>query len=750
MQQPDRERDGENDEGGPDEWRGAAGRGVRGRRGLDRGPAAGLQGVSCDGPYVIRTESVAVLPRWSFRVIAGRARRVALALATAVVAVVPGAAAEPLTFTRDIAPIVFARCAACHRAGEIAPFPLLTYRDVRQRLTQIKDVTERGVMPPWKPRPGSHPFLDDRSLTAVERERLLAWIGDGAPEGSAADLPAAPAFASGWQLGVPDLVVSLPAPYQLRADGPDLFRSFVLPVPTDRARYVRAIEFHPGNPRAVHHANMGVDRTRSSRRLDTADAAPGYEGGMVPDAEYPPGYMLGWTPGQNARPSPDGMAWRLEPQSDFVVQLHMQPTGKSEPVQPSVAFYFTDTPPRATPVGLRLGSQTIDIPPGDAAYTISDRFVLPVDADLLAVQPHAHNLGRRVTGTMTRPGGDVETLIAIDDWDFRWQDVYRYASPIRLPRGTTVSMTFVYDNSAANARNPFSPPRRVVWGQNTSDEMGDLWLQLVPARIEDLPALREAIQRKSLSDDIAAYTKVMRADPQNPLRHDALATLQLQAGRIETAVAEYRESLRLNPDSAPTHYNLGLALSMLRRYPEATTEFEAALAIDPRHAEAHNNLGAMLHVSGRFDEAVAHYREAIALNPENAEANSNLGRLLIVRREFPAAIRAFRDALRVRPDSVSALAGLALVLAAAPAAGDRAPAEALALAERAVSLTARQEPASLDALAAGYAALGNFVQAQAAATEAVQVAQRLGMAPFAGEIQGHLESYRQSQPLIFR
>ena len=127
------------------------------------------------------------------------------------------------------------------------------------------------------------------------------------------------------------------------------------------ARYVKAMEFHPGNARAVHHANIGIDRTKSSRRLDAADPEPGYVGGMVPDADYPPGYMLGWTPGQHPRPSPEGMAWRLEPDSDLVVQLHLQPTGKPETVQVSVGFFFTDDPPTRTPVGLRLGSETIAI-----------------------------------------------------------------------------------------------------------------------------------------------------------------------------------------------------------------------------------------------------------------------------------------------------------------------------------------------------------------------------------------------------
>src|SRR5581483_4580123 len=220
-----------------------------------------------------------------------------------------------------------------------------------------------------------------------------------------------------WQLGAPDLIVRMPAPYVVRADGGDVFRTFVVAIPTERARFVRAIEFHPGNARVVHHANIGIDRTRSSRELDAKDPEPGYVGGMVPDARYPEGQLLGWTPGQVPHAAPPGMSWRLEANSDLVLQLHLQPTGKPEPLQVSVAFYFTDDPPRRSPLGLRLGSETIDIPPGDARYVVRDDYVLPVDVDLLALQPHAHNLGRTMEADATLPDGTIRDLIAIDDWD---------------------------------------------------------------------------------------------------------------------------------------------------------------------------------------------------------------------------------------------------------------------------------------------------------------------------------------------
>jgi Flp pilus assembly protein TadD len=652
------------------------------------------------------------------------------------------------TFSKDVAPIVFDHCAACHRPGDIGPFSLLTYRDARLHATQIADVTARRVMPPWKPKHGEIAFIGDRSLTDEQIQTIQRWVAGGAPEGNPADLPAAPTFASGWQLGTPDVVVTMDAPYVLQASGSDVFRTFVIPIPTHAARYVRGIEFHPGNPRAVHHANIGIDRTGSSRRLDAADPDPGYVGGMVPDAAYPPGYMLGWTPGQRARPSPDGMPWRLEPGSDLVVQLHMQPTGKPEPVQVSAAFYFTDEAPVRTPVGLRLGSETIDIDAGDAHYVVTDGYVLPVDVEVLGVQPHAHNLGRQMHAEATRPDGSVVPLITIDDWDFRWQDVYRYAHPIPLPKGTRLSMQYVYDNSAANPRNGSHPPKRVVWGQNTTDEMGDLWVQLVPVRNADLQQLAEDIGRKTHGEDLAAYTKLMNADPANPLRHDTVGMLSLQAGDPVGAARQFRASLQLNPDSAPTHYNLGIALSLQRSYAEAIAEFREALRVDPDYADAHNNLGALLTLQGQFDEAAGHYRRAIALRDDNADAHNNLARILWAEGQSTDAIREFQRAAALRPDAPSPLAGLAWVRATAPDAALRSPDEAVRLGERAAQLTGRRDPAVLDILAAAYASAGQFDRASAAAREALQLATASGLAPLAEQIRGRMALYAARQPFV--
>ncbi len=654
------------------------------------------------------------------------------------------ARAEPApTFNRDVAPIVFRHCAPCHRPGGVGPFSLLMYRDVRARASQIADLTARRVMPPWKPEPGHGAFEGERRLSDEQIAIIRRWAAAGAVEGDVSDRPAPPEWPTGWQLGTPDVVVRMPEPFTLAASGPDVFRTFVLPIPLPRARFVTALEFRPDNPRVVHHANIGVDRSGSSRRLDARDPGPGYSGGMVLDARYPEGHFLGWTPGRLASRMPPDMPWRLDPGSDLVVQLHMPPTGKPEVVQVSVGFYFTDAPPRRTPAALRLGRQTIDIPPGERQQEITDSYRLPVDVDALALQPHAHLLAREVRADATLPNGDVTPLIYIKDWDFRWQDVYRFRDPVFLPRGTRVTMRFTYDNSANNPRNPSRPPRRVVWGENTTDEMGDLYLQVVPRNDRDLAPLAQDFRRKVYAEDVAAYTKLLGEDPANPLRHDALALVHLQAGRAAEAAPHFRDALRLNPDSAPTHYNLGIALSALGDRAAALAEFREAVRLDPTHAQAQNNLGAVLHASGRIGEALERYRVAVDLDPDNAEAQSNLGQALAATGQTREAADHLRRALEMKPDAPAALAALAWIRATAVEGDLRDPVDAVRLGERAVELSGGRLLTALDALAAAYAATGRFDRAVAVAASGVELASRSGALAEAAQMRARVEQYKQ-------
>ncbi len=531
---------------------------------------------------------------------------------------------RPPTFAADIAPIIFEACGSCHRPGGPGPFSLLTHDAVRRHATQIVQVTKSRFMPPWKASADGGPFVGQRRLSDREIARIEEWVEAGTPLGDTRELPKAPSRTDGWQLGKPDLVVTLPAAFRLQAEATDVFRIFAIPLPIDRVRYIRGLEFLPGNPRVVHHANIRIDYTPSTRQLDSADPLPGYDGLMPRSAVYPEGHFLGWTPGQLAPLVPSAFAWPLMPGADLVVQLHMQPSGAIEDVQPTIGLYFGDEPPTRTPAILRLGSQGIDIAPGEGNYTIEDSYVLPIDVELHALQPHAHYRARDVRGTATLPDGSTRSLIHIGEWDFRWQHVYRYETPLALPKGTRLAMEYVYDNSIENPRNPDRPARRVLWGQRTVDEMGDLWFQLVPKNARDLETLRTEAQHKMTIEDTVGYETMLRVTPDDVELHDDVALLYLGLGRAAEAASHFKKSVALRPNSASAHFNLATALSVGGRFDEAIGEYERALALDPEHPSAHNNLGSVLSALGNRLDALRHFRAALASKPDNQQAQVNL------------------------------------------------------------------------------------------------------------------------------
>jgi Flp pilus assembly protein TadD len=555
----------------------------------------------------------------------------------------------PVTYSRDIAPLVVDRCGMCHHPGGSAPFSLLTYADVRRRATQIATVTKSRLMPPWKADPADGPFVGQHPLSSADMHLIQQWVEEGAAEGDPRDLPAPRTWTDGWQLGKPDVIVTLPQAYTLAAEGTDVFHIFVLPIPVDGTRFVRGLEFRPGNALVVHHANIRIDRTPASRRLDEADPGPGYDGLIAHSAEYPDGHFLGWTPGQMAPLLPTDLAWRLEKNTDLVMELHMQPSGKPELVAPSVGLYFGDEAPTHTPAMLRLGRQNIDIPAGDADYTIADSYVLPVDADVLALQPHAHYRARDVRGDATLPDGSVRELIHIADWDFRWQHVYRFVTPLRLPKGTTLSMRYRYDNSTTNARNPQQPPARARWGQRSADEMGDLWIQVLTRDEHDLDLLSQDFRSKVAAEDVFGYEAEIERHPADAALHDDVALLYLELGRADRAIAHFQMSTGLKPQSAAAHYNLGTALTVAKRLDEAVAEYQAALAIDPAYANVHNNLGNVLLAQNRVDEAIREFQEVVRLRPDSASSLRNLAAAYAMAGQFDRAIETADAALRLNP-----------------------------------------------------------------------------------------------------
>lgn len=562
--------------------------------------------------------------------------------------------ANAQTFSRDIAPIVFNACVSCHRVNGPGPFPLTSYDEVRRRSTQIAKVTASRFMPPWKVEPGVGHFVGQRLLTDEEIALIDRWSKSGAPQGDPKDMPAVPKFADGWLLGKPDLIVKPAAAYLLPAQDTDAFRIFAIRIPVTKRTYVTGIEFHPGNARVVHHANIRIDRTNATRKLDDADPLPGYDGLMPRSAEYPEGHFLGWTPGQIAPLVRPELAWTLEPGSDLVVQLHLQPSGAVEQVLPEIGLYFTDRVPHQTPTILRLGSQGIDIPPGEPHYVIRDSYVLPADVQLLAIQPHAHYRAREIRGVATFPDGTSRVVMNIKDWDFRWQHVYREETPIPLPKGTRLSMEYTYDNSSTNVRNPELPPARVYWGQRSRDEMGDLWFQLLASNETDRARLADEITAKMTGEDIVGYETMLKVNPDDAELHDDVALLYMSLGFAANAVRHFQASAALKPESAAAHFNLGTAYAQAGRFDNSIKSFQEALRLRPDYSLARGNLGRVLLIKGDVAGALKEFQEAVRLDPNNPQNLLGLSEAFAARGDYDQAIATIERAAKLPlPDALA-------------------------------------------------------------------------------------------------
>ena len=568
------------------------------------------------------------------------------------------------TFNKHIAPILWEQCGSCHRPGQLAPFSLLTYVDVREHARDVARVTADREMPPWLPESGFGEFKNERRLRSDQVEVIQRWIKNGAVEGDSSDLPPTPPFPDRWQLGQPDLVVSLPQPYTLAPSDTDVFRNFVMPIAVASTRYVRAVEFRPGNPRIVHHAVIGIDRTRASRRLDEEDPEPGYEGMFSETSQSPDGHFVSWTPGKVPYMEAADMAWPLERGTDAVLQMHMLPTSAPVSVNPQIGFFFTDTPPSRVPFMLKLGVTTIDLRPGDQHYPIVDRYVLPVDVDALSVYPHAHYLATEMKASATLPDGSMKWLLWIKQWDFSWQDVYQYRAPVFLPRGTTITMQYSYNNSESNPHNVNHPPKRVVYGPHSSDEMGDLWLQVLPRNPADVNVLATDYARRQLEAGISGAEHMVETAPRNAGHRNFLGAQYLRAGRADEAIAQLRSALALNPRYAEAYNNLGIALQSRGQLGEAIRAFEKALQAKPDDDRVHLNLANALNATGRIDEAIQQFGDTLKLNPDSADAHNNLGILLGSRRLLDEAIGHFEQAVAINPNYADAHNNLAIALGA--------------------------------------------------------------------------------------
>lgn len=414
----------------------------------------------------------------------------------------------PPTWASDVAPIIYKNCSPCHRPGQPAPFSLLSYDDVKSRVEAIIDVTGRRYMPPWPPAAaeGFPELADDRRLKAGDLATLKAWAAANMPVGEIARAPSPPTYPVGWWLGVPDMILSLPAPVVVPADGDDIYRNLTLNLDLPIDRSIVAIDYQPTARAVVHHALFFVEP--SDVQVTDGDLLPGLgralllgrgleSGSRLTSADDAWGGLGGWVPGVTPRFFPEGIAQRLPRHSNIVMQLHLHPSGKEEREDGKLALYFAKASAPKSLTGIQVPpafgyAAGLDIPAGEKRFVVKDSFTLPVDVEAYGARGHAHYLGREMKMTAALPNRSPRGLLWIDDWDFAWQDSYYFRSPVKLPKGTRIDVELVYDNSKENPRNPNSPPARVRWGLGSHDEMGSMTLLVVAPSAEAARQLRAA------------------------------------------------------------------------------------------------------------------------------------------------------------------------------------------------------------------------------------------------------------------
>jgi Flp pilus assembly protein TadD len=631
----------------------------------------------------------------------------------------PDTTAAPPTWSHQIAPILYSNCTTCHHPGGAGPFSLLTYEEARRWSSQILTVTQSRFMPPWLPEPGYGDFADNRRLSAEDLANIKRWVNAGMPEGIRAEAPAPPKYTSEWQLGPPDLVLTAPESFTVPADGQDLFRNFIYPVNVTRTRYVRAIEILPGNARVVHHANILIDRTAELRRQHPSNWRAGIPGMELEigsgDRFDPDSHFLFWKPDTPAVVEPSGMPWRLDPGNDLILNTHLKPTGRVETVQPRIGLYFTDTPPARAPMLLQLEHDAaLNIPAGDSHFVVEDELRLPIAVYALGIYPHAHYLGKQLEAWSIAPDGKRTPLVLIKDWDIDRQSVYSYRKPLLLPAGSVLHMRYVYDNSAANPRNPANPPVRVRNGNRSTDEMGHLWLQVLPVHVVERNGNGAETDSRMLLERAWMEHRLTR-DPNDALAAYNVASLDAMSGNPAGAIAIYRKLAASAPKDARIATSLGAAEEQNGDWQSALDRYRAAISLDANYTDARYDLATLELRHEQYDAAAADYRTLLQQHPDDAAAHAGLGTALAQLQQPDAARTEFDRALALdaaQPDALANYASLELaesnpqhaqeLLTKAVAAGahDAATFQQLALADQQTQHPAEAEAALRSAIAA--------------------------------------------------
>ncbi len=390
----------------------------------------------------------------------------------------PTAQAAPMlasvTYARDVAPILFANCVVCHRSGEAAPFALETYQQAKTWAAQIRDYTARRQMPPSKAVRGYGDFCDQRRLTDAQIAALAKWASSGMPTGDLKSVPSLPKFAppGEWLLGKPDVIMQPDRTYHVAAEGNDVYREFVMQQVFDEDKFISSLEFQPENRAVVHHIVLYFDPTGKAAQMDGKEKEPGYSVSGAGIGVFGEQFVQAWVPGGTPYALPKGTAYRLRKGTRIVIQVHYHKDGKVEEDRSRVSVRFADRSQVEKELRTAaLINPIFQLKPGDSHTEVKCGLTLPIDATIWSVFPHMHLLGREMKLTAKLPDGTDKPLVWVSDWDFNWQETYRYKEPVHLPKGTHISLLAIYDNSEHNPRQPTHPPALVTWGEQTTDEM---------------------------------------------------------------------------------------------------------------------------------------------------------------------------------------------------------------------------------------------------------------------------------------
>jgi thiol-disulfide isomerase/thioredoxin len=371
-----------------------------------------------------------------------------------------------ITFTKDVSRIMQNRCQECHRSGEVAPMPLVTYKDALAWSEMIKEVVTEKRMPPWSADPKHGEFLNDRALTSKERETLLGWIEEGCPKGDDKDLPAAKTFPKGWMIGKPDVVFSMAEEFKVPKDGGKngiSYKYFQIPTNYDEDRWIQAIEAKPGAREVVHHILVyAIPKEMLNKKGKRADAVPADGLGN--------GLLVAYAPGDLPNKLPAGHAKKLPKGSVLFLQMHYTPDGVERKDRSSVGIVFAKEAPKHEVRTRAITQQIFLIAPGAKAHKVTSTTKFTTEADLVSLLPHMHVRGKDFKYVAHYPDGKSETLLSVPKYDFNWQSNYHFKKPVRLPAGTRIECTAHFDNSADNPNNP-DPKAWVHWGEQTWQEM---------------------------------------------------------------------------------------------------------------------------------------------------------------------------------------------------------------------------------------------------------------------------------------